>query len=134
MKERGTNLQKSFHESIRVDNKTIVHEIQYGNKILELNIHPQMQEAYSYVENIDAPRLPGSTTLLYARGQQLLQEHANTTNQPIIYTLCTEYASMQQWARDPHKGKKIFGWDDITEYGTYLLATKTIIPTSDEQI
>lgn len=56
------------------------------------------------------PRVPGSTTAVFSRARDLMQERANRLNKPLTYIFSTGNPNMVNWAKT--SGQELFGWEN----------------------
>ena len=66
------------------------------------------------------PRVQGTTTALYAKAYQMMQDMANEKHTPVHYQFTTTKRKMIKWALDPEKGSSIFKWDETQRQKVFI--------------
>jgi len=93
----------------------------FRNRISDGDLH-----ASTYINNHDErTRMPGSTTALYTKARELMQNVADQRSEVITYTFSTFSQAMIEWALT--KGQELFDWQDLytpTPYEQFVLHSK----------
>jgi hypothetical protein len=76
--------------------------------------------------------VPGATTALYTRADQILQSVANDTGDPLMYRFNTTNPCMKEWGRA--HGETVFGWDVKFDDAQGFLAEREYTPSSQDVI
>ena len=119
------NTDESFNELL------IAKSFIAGNKELSLCIFSH-GGAVTTISNINEEPVPGSTTAVYTQAHNTMQQTADLTGIAVSYQFITELPVMFAWANHSEKGKKIFAWDEVVEYDTGVVFTKTYFPQEIE--
>ncbi|MBU1326510.1 hypothetical protein KKB64_01270 [Patescibacteria group bacterium] len=100
-----------------------------GGKTLTLEIPPFYGPAKSLLANTGKAKAPGTTTRLYTKAAEILQEEADKWGTPVEYELETGFTSMKNWA--VQIGSAIFSWDTVhpaVDKPETIIAHATIYP------
>jgi hypothetical protein len=74
--------------------------------------------ASTYIDSINEhTKMAGSTTALYTRARDLMQQTADARREVLTYTFRTFELSMIEWART--QGKELFEWVDFHQPEPY---------------
>jgi hypothetical protein len=116
-------------EAAYVDGDLYHFELLSRDKVLDLYVLASDQ-AFAWTSiNKRSLRIPGSTTALYEKAKNLIQEASNILQREINYTLRTQNGKMEAWAQG--NGNEVFSWDTIKKESKTLFAEKTFHPSRD---
>lgn len=106
------------------------YELSSGNKRLTLAFDNMSDHVWAdtRISSVKTQaRVEGSTTSLYRKAAEMMQDIADRMKVPVFYMLSTKNRKMKKWAQDPEKGRAIFNWNNIDK-GKELIARIWIKP------
>ena len=75
-------------------------------------------------------RIENETTIVYSKALMFMQCVVDLLGRPFKYNLVTKDKKMEEWAKDPAKGRRVFNWEKDGYDDGRFVATKTIVPTT----
>lgn len=100
-----------------------------GNKLVVLSINSHLGTAATDIKTIESrDKVQGSTTAVYKRALDVMQQAATLLKAPIDYKFQTKNQSMIGFTLDPEKGHGLFEWDNYKFEENRFTAQKRINP------
>lgn len=124
-------IEQNIHMTEKWEDKTLHHYyLELNNKFMRIDIYFYPDDFEQVVNtniwNIAGEKIPGTTTVLYQKAKEIMQQLATESGRAVRYVFATDNPSMVAWGLS--KGKEIFSWDDEKRNGNKLHAEKIFSP------